>query len=176
MKSLICLCPLVHMSKFNKVNENRWQLWDSAKAQILSSPAPLVLLLLRYNQLPMPIQIRFQYRSSMLLVFRYHSNQIAISHLRHIYSMKIYTYILIQLKGGLSFCFQYTFSIKYGSTCPFGPFSTLIYYGIISRFNTKIYKRKSEFTFSKFTFNTKKLVKSNSCMHVTELYFSSMWL
>ena len=24
MKSLICLCPLVQMSKFSKVNENRW--------------------------------------------------------------------------------------------------------------------------------------------------------
>ena len=43
-----------------------------------------LLLLLRYNQLPMQIQIRFQYRSFMLLVFRFHSNQIAISHLRHI--------------------------------------------------------------------------------------------
>ena len=28
MKSLICLCPLVQMLKFSKVNENRWQLWD----------------------------------------------------------------------------------------------------------------------------------------------------
>ena len=42
MKSLICLYPLVQMSKFSRVNENRWQLWDflqydSAKAQILSS-------------------------------------------------------------------------------------------------------------------------------------------
>ena len=31
------------------------------------------------------------------------------------YSMKIYTYILIQLKGAPSFCFQYTFSNKYGT-------------------------------------------------------------
>ena len=60
--------------------------------------------------------------------------------------MKIYLYILIQLKGGPSFCFQYTFSIKYGITCPFGPFTTFIHYGIISRFQYQnIYKAKSEF-------------------------------
>ena len=60
--------------------------------------------------------------------------------------MKIYLYILIQLKGGLSFCFQYTFSIKYGITCPFGPFTTFIHYGIISRFQYQnIYKTKLEF-------------------------------
>ena len=40
MKSLICLCPLVQMSKLSKVNENIWlpSEYDSAKAQILSSP------------------------------------------------------------------------------------------------------------------------------------------
>ena len=25
MRSLICYCPLVHMSKFNKLNKNKWQ-------------------------------------------------------------------------------------------------------------------------------------------------------
>ena len=60
--------------------------------------------------------------------------------------MKIYLYILIHLKGGPSFCFHYTFSIKYGITCPFGPFTTFIHYGIISRFQYQnIYKTKSEF-------------------------------
>ena len=60
--------------------------------------------------------------------------------------MKIYLYILIQLKGGLSFSFQYTFSIKYGITCPFGPFTTFIHYVIISRFQYQnLYKTKLEF-------------------------------
>ena len=59
--------------------------------------------------------------------------------------MKIYLYILFQQKGGPSFCFQYAFSIKYGITCLFGPFTKFIY-GIISRFQYKnIYKTKSEF-------------------------------
>ena len=57
--------------------------------------------------------------------------------------MKIYLYILIQLKGDPSFCFQYTFSIKYGITCPFGPFTTFIHYRIISHFQYQnIYKKK----------------------------------
>ena len=60
--------------------------------------------------------------------------------------MKIYLYILIQLKGGPSFCFQYTFSIKYDIICQFGPFTTFIHYDIISRFQYQnIYKTKSEF-------------------------------
>ena len=50
----------------------------------VTSIALPILLLLRYNQLLMKIQIRFQYHSSMLLNFRYHSNQIAISLLRHV--------------------------------------------------------------------------------------------
>ena len=60
--------------------------------------------------------------------------------------MKIYLYILIQHKEGPSFCFQYTFSIKYGITSPFGPFTTFKHYGIISRFQYQnIYKTNSEF-------------------------------
>ena len=60
--------------------------------------------------------------------------------------MKIYLYILIQLKGAPSFCLQYTFSIKYGITCPFGQFTTFIHYDIISRFQYQnIYKTKLEF-------------------------------
>ena len=60
--------------------------------------------------------------------------------------MKIYLYILIQLKGGPSFCFQYIFSIKYDITCPFGPFTTFIHYDIISRVQYQnIYKEKLEF-------------------------------
>ena len=60
--------------------------------------------------------------------------------------MKIYLFILIQLKGGPSFCFQYTFSIKYDIACPFGPFTTFIHYGIITHFQCQnIYKTKLEF-------------------------------
>ena len=60
--------------------------------------------------------------------------------------MKIYLHILIQLKWSTSFSFQYTFSIKYVITCQFGPFTTFIHYGIISRFQYQnIYKTKSEF-------------------------------
>ena len=60
--------------------------------------------------------------------------------------MKIYLYILIQLEGGPSSCFQYTFSIKYGITCSFGPFTTFIHYDTISRFQYQnIYKTKSKF-------------------------------
>ena len=60
--------------------------------------------------------------------------------------MKIYLYILIQLKGGPPFCFQYTFSIKYGIKCPFGPFTTFIHYDIINRFQYQnIYKTKLAF-------------------------------
>ena len=36
MKSLICLCPFVQMSKFSKVNENIWQLWDFLSLFLLS--------------------------------------------------------------------------------------------------------------------------------------------
>ena len=36
MKSLICLCPLVQMSKFSKVNENIWQLWGFLPLFLLS--------------------------------------------------------------------------------------------------------------------------------------------
>ena len=36
IKSLICLCPLVQMSKFSKVNENRWKLWDFLLLFLLS--------------------------------------------------------------------------------------------------------------------------------------------
>ena len=58
----------------------------------------------------------------------------------------IFVYILIQLKGGPSFYFQYTFSIKYGITCPLGPFTTFKHYGIISCFQYQnIYKTKSKF-------------------------------
>ena len=60
--------------------------------------------------------------------------------------MRMYLYILIQLKGGPSFFFQYTFSIKYSITCPFGPFTTFTHYDIISHFQYQnIYKTKSEF-------------------------------
>ena len=60
--------------------------------------------------------------------------------------MKINIYILIQHKGDPSFLFQYTFSIKYGITCPFGPFFTFKHYDIISHFQYQnIYKTKSEF-------------------------------
>ena len=60
--------------------------------------------------------------------------------------MKIYLYILIQLKEGPQFCFEYTFSIKYDITCPFGPFTTFIHYDIISNFQYQnFYKTKSEF-------------------------------
>ena len=44
IKSLICLCPLVQMSKFSKVNENRWQLWDFLLLFLLS----LIKLRLRF--------------------------------------------------------------------------------------------------------------------------------
>ena len=58
--------------------------YSRENSRVVVSDTLPVLLLLRYILLPMQMQIRFQYRSSMLLVFGYHSNQIAISHLRHI--------------------------------------------------------------------------------------------
>ena len=60
--------------------------------------------------------------------------------------MKIYLYTLIQLKGGPSFFFQYIFSVKYGITCPFGPFTAFKYYDIIRCFQYQnIFKTKVEF-------------------------------
>ena len=65
---------------------------------------------------------------------------------KDIYLYENYLYILIQLKGGPSFCFQCTFSIKNGITCLFGPFTTFKHYNIISRFQYQnIYKTKSDF-------------------------------
>ena len=50
--------------------------------------------------------------------------------------MKIYLDILIQLKGGLSFCFQYSFSIKYDIICQFGPFTTFKHWFTIGPLQT----------------------------------------
>ena len=62
---------------------------------------------------------------------------------KDIYLYENIFYILIQFKWGPSFCFPYTFSIKYGFTCPFSPFTTFIHYDIISRFQYQnIYKKK----------------------------------
>ena len=73
------------------------------------------------------------------------SNQIPFSFVSKTHFELVYLYILIQLKGGPSFCFQYTFFIKYGITYPFGLFTTFIHYGIISHFQYQnIYKTKSK--------------------------------
>ena len=58
----------------------------------------------------------------------------------------LYFIISVLIKGAQSFCFRYTFSIKYDITCPFGPFTTFKHYGIIGCFQYQnIYKTKSEF-------------------------------
>ena len=57
MKSLICLYPLVQMSKFSKVNENRWQLWDFLPLFLLSmiKLRPRFCPVLRYHLSRIPL-------------------------------------------------------------------------------------------------------------------------
>ena len=69
MKSLIYLCPLVHMSKFNKVNENRWQLWDFLPLFLLSmiQLRPKFCPVLRYHLSRRPLAGFFAPRYHPLL-------------------------------------------------------------------------------------------------------------
>ena len=69
MKSLIYLCPLVHMSKFNKVSENRWQLWDFLLLFLLSmiQLRPRFCPILRYHLSRRPLAGFFTPRYHPLL-------------------------------------------------------------------------------------------------------------
>ena len=71
MKSLICLCPLVQMSKFNKVNENKWQLWDFLPLFLLSmiQLRPKFCVVLRYHLFRIPLARFFALRYHRLLSF-----------------------------------------------------------------------------------------------------------
>ena len=69
IKSLICLCPLFQMSKFNKVNENKWQLWDFLPLFLLSmiQLRPRLYLVLRYHLSKRPLAEFFILRYHPLL-------------------------------------------------------------------------------------------------------------
>ena len=69
MKSLICLCPLVQMLKFSKVNENRWQLWDFLPLFLLSmiQQRPRFCPILRYHLSRRPLAGFFTLRYHPLL-------------------------------------------------------------------------------------------------------------
>ena len=69
MKILICLCPLVQMSNFSKVNENRWQLWDFLPLFLLSmiKLRPRFYLVLRYHLSRRPLAGFFALRYHPLL-------------------------------------------------------------------------------------------------------------
>ena len=69
MKSLICLCPLVQMSKFSKVNENIWQLWDFLSLFLLSmiQLRPRFCSVLRYHFSRRPLAGFFALRYHPLL-------------------------------------------------------------------------------------------------------------
>ena len=69
MKSLICLCPLVQMSKFSKVNKNIWQLWDFVPLFLLTMIhlRPRFCLILRYHLFRRPLAGFFALRYHPLL-------------------------------------------------------------------------------------------------------------
>ena len=69
MKSLICLCSLVQMSKFSKVNENIWQLWDFLSMFLLSmiQLRPRFYPILRYHLSRRPLARFFTLRYHPLL-------------------------------------------------------------------------------------------------------------
>ena len=69
MKSLICLYPLVHMSKLSKVNENRWQLWDFLPLFLVSmiQLRPRFCPALRYHLSKRPLTGFFALRCHLLL-------------------------------------------------------------------------------------------------------------
>ena len=69
MRSLICLCPLVQMSKFSKANENRWQLWGFLPFFLLSmiQLRPRFCPVLRYHLSRRPLVGFFALRYHPLL-------------------------------------------------------------------------------------------------------------
>ena len=63
------LCPLVHMSKFSKVNENKWQLWDFLPLFLLSiiQLRPRFCPIMRYHLSRRPLAEFFALRYHPLL-------------------------------------------------------------------------------------------------------------
>ena len=69
MKSLICSCTLVQMSKFNKVNENIWHLWNFLPLFLLSmiQLRPKFWSVLRYHPSKRPLAGFFALRCRPLV-------------------------------------------------------------------------------------------------------------